>query len=281
MFVGLKIVFDVIVYRLRKIEMGNMVGTVTIALALALPWAELGYRTLFAFILNALVYLNNDYVDVELDLESADKDAVKTRFLADNLKAALWAQWVIVGVLAVMALIRDPGLLVPLIVGGGGGIWYSVHLKRMPVFDIAAMIIWGFAMPLCGSPLNQQLGLALALQLGLFSGVFETIQVMRDADEDAAEGVKTTGVVLGPARSLILARVLMAIVTLYALLVIHPIAAAVTAIALVVPFDKKRVETYWNRVKLIYGVAQLLMCAIVYYYGYSSGLLWSIARAAH
>jgi hypothetical protein len=45
------------------------------------------------------------------------------------------------------------------------------------------MIAWGVAMPLVGSPIENQDGWALALQLGLFSGVFESIQVMRNADE--------------------------------------------------------------------------------------------------
>ena len=46
----------------------------------------------------------------------------------------------------------------------------------------------------------------MALQLGLFSGVFETIQVLRDADEVAEEGVRTTAVALGKPRTLMLAR---------------------------------------------------------------------------
>jgi hypothetical protein len=45
------------------------------------------------------------------------------------------------------------------------------------------MIAWGVAMPLVGSPIENQDGWALALQLGLFSGVFESIRLMRDADE--------------------------------------------------------------------------------------------------
>jgi 4-hydroxybenzoate polyprenyltransferase len=282
MLVGLKIVVDVFVYRLRKLEMFNMGAAVLIALALALPWAEFAYRALFAFFLNALAYLNNDYFDVELDLESADKDATKTRFLADHMKEALWAQWVLIAILVVIiAASRDLGLLVPLVMGGGVCIWYSVQLKHKPLLDLLAMVIFGAGMPLCGSPLNQWLGIALALQLGLFSGVFETIQVTRDADEDAAEGVRTTGVVLGKTRAVWLARSLMLVSTAYAVLVIHPVAAAVMATALVIPFNKKRVEKYWTIVKFIYGIAFLLMCGFIYFDGRSSGLLGAITRVAN
>src|SRR6185312_5505124 len=133
---------------------------------------------------------------IQIDLASADKDADKSRYLAQHKRSALLAQWVLVGVLALVAVVYDPGPFVPLIAGGGICFWYSAKLKHTPFFDILAMIIWGVTMPLCGSPVTDHVGLLMALQLGLFSGVFETIQVMRDADEDAAEGVRTTGVVL-------------------------------------------------------------------------------------
>jgi 4-hydroxybenzoate polyprenyltransferase len=185
----------------------------------------------------------------------------------------LLAQWTLVALLAAVALFYDPGLFVPLIAGGGICFWYSAQLKHRPYLDILAMIIWGVTMPLCGSPLDSTVGLLMAVQLGLFSGVFETIQVMRDADEDREEGVRTTGVVLGKARSLTLARVQMVFCSLYALLVLQPWAAAVSAAALVVPFSEASIERYWTRVKLVYGIAWLVICAWVWWYGGRAGLL--------
>jgi 4-hydroxybenzoate polyprenyltransferase len=277
---ALKIVVGVVVYRLRKLEMANLAGAASIAVALNLPILEIGFRTLFAFFLNALVYLNNDYLDIELDLSSSDKDAQKSRYLKDNLRAALWAQWLMLGMLAVAAVAYDIGLLVPLIAGGGICAWYSAVLKRRPYVDILAMVIWGLTMPLCGSPVQSVLGFCLALQLGLFSGVFETVQVMRDSDEDAQEGVRTTGVVLGKARALWLARALMVLCSGYALCVLQPIAAAISALALALPFRPDRVEQYWTRVKLVYGVAWLFTCAWVFFTGHSDGLLISLDRGA-
>jgi 4-hydroxybenzoate polyprenyltransferase len=106
--------------------------------------------------------------------------------------------------------------------------------------------------------------------------VFESIQVMRDADEDAEEGVRTTGVVLGKQRTLILARVLMLVCTAYAAFFMHPAAAAVSAAALFIPFTESNIERYWTRVKLVYGVSWLVICAWVWLHGESSGLLASI-----
>jgi 4-hydroxybenzoate polyprenyltransferase len=273
MLAALRIIAGVVAYRIRKLEMANLAGAGSIAVALHLPIVDIAIRTAFAFILNALVYLNNDYIDIAIDLASADKDAEKSRYLAENKRAALLAQWVLVVLLAAVALVYDPGLFVPLIAGGGICFWYSAQLKHRPYLDILAMIIWGVTMPLCGSPLDSTVGLLMALQLGLFSGVFETIQVMRDADEDREEGVRTTGVVLGKARSLTLARVQMVFCSLYALLVLQPWAAAVSVGALLVPFSETSIERYWTRVKLVYGVAWLVICAWVWWFGDRAGLL--------
>jgi 4-hydroxybenzoate polyprenyltransferase len=273
MLAALRIIAGVVAYRIRKLEMANLAGAGSIAVALHLPIVDIVIRTAFAFILNALVYLNNDYIDIQIDLASADKDAEKSRYLAENKRAALLAQWTLVALLAAVALFYDPGLFVPLIAGGGICFWYSAQLKHRPYIDILAMIIWGVTMPLCGSPLDSTVGLLMAVQLGLFSGVFETIQVMRDADEDREEGVRTTGVVLGKARSLTLARVQMVFCSLYALLVLQPWAAAVSAAALVVPFSEASIERYWTRVKLVYGIAWLVICAWVWWYGGRAGLL--------
>jgi 4-hydroxybenzoate polyprenyltransferase len=273
MLAALRIIASVVVYRIRKLEMANLAGAGSIAVALNLPIADIAFRTAFCFVLNALVYLNNDYIDIQIDLNSADKDAEKSRYLAQNKRAALHAQLGLVALLVVAALVYDLGLLVPLILGGGICWWYSAQLKHRPGWDIIAMIIWGVTMPLCGSPVTHPVGLFMALQLGLFSGVFETIQVMRDADEDAEEGVRTTGVVLGKARTLTLARVQMIGCTLYALLFMQPWAAGVSLLALVLPFSDSRIEQYWTRVKLVYGVSWLVICAWVFFYGQRAGLL--------
>jgi 4-hydroxybenzoate polyprenyltransferase len=280
MLSGLRIVVGVVEYRLRKLEMANLAAAVAIAVALRLPPLDVVYRTLFAFVLNVLVYLNNDYLDVGMDLQSTGKDSEKTRYLNEHLRAALVAQIVLSAALVAFALAFDPGLLIALVIGGGVCIVYSAYFKRMPFLDIVAMMVWGLGMPLCGVPWRSILGWCMALQLGWFSGVFESIQVMRDADEDVLEGVRTTGVALGKERTLLLAKVLMIVSTAYAALVLHPAAAAVTAVALLVPFSPDAVAKYWTRVKLVYGVAWLVICALVFLQGQSAGLLIHVGRDA-
>jgi 4-hydroxybenzoate polyprenyltransferase len=273
---ALRIVAAVVIYRLRKLEMANLAAAVSIAVALRLPWPEVAYRAAFAFLLNALVYLNNDYIDVGIDLRSADKDRDNARFLAAHLKAALAAQLSMVVVLAAAAILIEPGLLIALVAGGGICWWYSARLKRVPYWDVVAMMIWGCAMPLLGSPVEHVLGWALAIQLGLFSGVFESIQVIRDADDDASQGVRTTAVALGKERTLTLARALMVASTVYLFLAVHPAAALISAAALLMPCNMERVVQYWTRVKLVYGAAWLFVCASIFFSGGSGGYLWAV-----
>jgi 4-hydroxybenzoate polyprenyltransferase len=273
MWAAIRIVRDVVSYRLRKLEMANLAAAASIAIVLRLPGADVAARVAFAFLLNILVYLNNDYVDIEIDLRSTDKDEIKSRFLAAHRGAALHAQWALVAVLAAFALGYDTGLFVPLVAGGGVCAWYSARLKNQAFLDILAMMVWGVSMPLVGSPIDRADGWGLALQLGLFSGVFESIQVMRDADDDAQGGLRTTGVVLGKERTLWLARALMVGCTAYALLVMgQPFAAGVSVLALLLPFASDQVARYWTRVKLVYGVAWLLICGTVFL-GAEAGVL--------
>jgi 4-hydroxybenzoate polyprenyltransferase len=263
---ALRILFDVIVFRVRRLEMANLAGAVAIMAVLRLPLGEAAIRAAFALVLNALVYLNNDYLDVEIDAQTPDKDRAKVAFLREHKRTALVLQWVLVGVLAALATTAD-GLWLALVLGAGVCIAYSAWLKHVPALDIVAMGIWGFAMPLCGAPLDRPLGLWLALQLGLMSAVFETIQVIRDHDADRQAGVRTTAVALGPMRSLWVARALMLISALYAALMFHPAAGAIALGTLFVPFRSDAVDKYWTRIKLISGVAWLLICAITFFYG--------------
>ena len=278
MLAAIKIVALVIADRLRKLEMANLAAAASIAVALHLDFADVTIRVAFAFLLNALVYLNNDYIDVHLDLSSPDKDTQKAQHLADNMRAAFWAQVFMAVALAAAAIALDLGLLVALVAGGGVCVWYSAVLKRRPYVDILAMMVWGIAMPLCGVPLQSTLGWVMAGQLGLFSGVFESIQVIRDADDDAVDAtVRTTGVVLGKQKTLLLARCIMAAVALYGALLLHPLAGLLAGSAFFVPYHDDRIAQYWTRVKLVYGVMWLFVCGFVFLNKTSAGLILSIS----
>jgi hypothetical protein len=94
-----RIAGEVAIYRLRRLEMANIAGAAAICLALALPVGEMAIRLAFAFGLNLLVYLNNDYLDLAADLRAPGRDDIKTRFLRDHRAAGITAQ---LGLLAML-----------------------------------------------------------------------------------------------------------------------------------------------------------------------------------
>lgn len=265
MRVELQILADVASYRLRRLEMANLGGAVAIALALHLSTGEIALRLGFGLLLNLLVYLNNDYVDGDADLQAASREHDKTAFLVAHRAAALRAQLGLLAVLAVLAAWLGGGLWIPLWVGGGVCWAYSAVLKCRPVVDVLAMMVWGMAMPMVGVPpglLENAFG--LLVMLGLFSGVFESVQVLRDVDDDRARGVRTTAVAWGPAPTLLLVRGIAALATVHAWHTFGIWVALPVAIAVVWPANTDAPVALWNRMRALCGLSFVLACHVVW-----------------
>ena len=274
---ALRILLDVVGYRLRRLEMANLAGAVAIMVVLKLPWSDVLLRTAFGAMLNIFVYLNNDYRDIALDERSPDRDRTTVSYLQMHMREAYWVQWALVMVMIAIGVLHSAGLLLALAVGGGICWAYSKTFKRMPYVDVLSMTVWGVAMPMCGFPLDQTLGWVLALQLGLFSSVFEPIQVIRDREVDAQLGLRTTAVVMGVGPTLALARILTAAAAAYAALLLHPIAGGMIALGLFVPWGAGHASRFWTAIKLIFGCAWLFACASTYLGDGSSGLWVQVA----
>lgn len=273
---ALRIVADVARFRLRRLEMANLAGAAGVAIALGLPPLEIAGRLGFGALLNLLVYLNNDVLDLEADLASTTRDPAATRFLAAHRGAANGAQLALLALLLAIAALWRPSLLLPLVAGGGLCWAYSARLKRIAGLDVAAMVAWGVAMTLVGAPLDAPLAWCLVLQLGLFSGVFESIQVLRDRPEDLAVGVRTTAVALGEAGTRRLIQLLLLASGAYAALVVHPAAGLLPLVALGLPIERGRIPAYWTRVRLLLGVTLVVELAFVAVHGRTAGLWLAI-----
>lgn len=259
-----KIIADVAWYRLRKLEMANLIAAAALCVALHLASGEFAVRLLFGALLNLLVYLNNDYADRDDDAASLTKDSAKTAFLREHLPAAVRAQLGLLVLLVIIAVFHGDGLLIALGLGGGVCWAYSAWLKRMPGVDVLAMMVWGFAMPMVAVPPGNEDGWRLLLQLGLFSGVFETIQVLRDHDEDKALGVRTTAVVLGPRATTLLSRFLLVSACLYAVFAFGWMVGIPAAVAAFMPLDPSNYSRSWNRIRALLGLTFLVECWVVY-----------------
>jgi 4-hydroxybenzoate polyprenyltransferase len=271
MLTALRILLEVAVFRLRRLEMANLAGAVSVMVALRLPVSDVVLRTGFALLLNLLAYLTNDYCDIERDLSAGRADD-KTRFLAAHRGAALGAQLVLGCALAALALATRPELLLALVLGAGLCWLYSARLKRVAFADVLVMAVCGGAMALVAVPLERPLGLLLVATLGLFSGAFELIQVLRDRREDAAAGVRTTAVRLGERGTLLLLRVWMLSTAAFAALTLHRFIGPLLALAVFVPYGTDGATTYWNRVRLVFGLTWLGVVLAVTVTGSGQGI---------
>jgi 4-hydroxybenzoate polyprenyltransferase len=271
-----KILADVAIYRLRKLEMANMFAAAAIMFALRLGWDDIAVRLGFGFLLNLLAYLTNDFYDVDQDLASPNKDHDKARYLKEHMGAAVGVQIALALILLGIAVWWSLGLLVALVAGAGICWIYSWKLKRVPYLDVLAMISWGAAMPLTGFPLDVILGWVLVGQLALFSACFESIQVIRDHDEDVRSGVRTTAVRLGVPATQVLLRVLMVLSAAYASLLLHRWIGLFLLVSVFLPLKKERADVYWNRQRMIMGIAWLAIVGWLWIFGESDGWLIGI-----
>jgi 4-hydroxybenzoate polyprenyltransferase len=268
-----RIVTDVVVYRVRRLEMANLVATLALMVTLRTGVADFAARAGFAVLLNVFAYLNNDYQDVTRDLAER-RELEKTRFLAEHRGTALVVQVALVAVLCASAALYDPGLLLAVVLGAGLCVLYSGFLKGVPILDIVAMAAWGVGMTEVAFPMGSALGWKLALQLGLFSAIFETIQVVRDHDADVKNGVRTTAVLLGPKRTLAIARGLIVVSSAYGVAVLHRYLPLVQLAALAVPASPEHVERYWTSVRLVLGVSLLAVFGWVLVTGTTNAALF-------
>ena len=265
----LRIIVDVAAYRLRRLEMANLVAAGLIMVALKLSVLEIFVRGLFGALLNLLVYLNNDYIDRDEDLGHAGRDQARTTFLHEHPGAAVRSQLGLLSLLLALALFWGGSLPWALIVGGGVCWAYSAWLKRTPGADIPAMVVWGMAMPSVALPPDTPAaGWYLLGQLGLFSGVFETIQVMRDHDEDERAGVRTSAVALGLPRMKLVLRLMLVAAGAYAGIVYHPLLAIVPLLlaGTKIP-EPAKMHFYWNRIRVGLGLVFLAECVWVWWTG--------------
>lgn len=270
---ALRIVADTARYRLEKREMGNLVTSMTLALALRLAPGDLAYRFGFGALLNVWVYLVNDCFDVELDLRAGDRVRERTRFLAAHRRVGVATSIALGAVLLALGFLHDTGLALSFAFTALVIVAYSGWLKRRPIVDLASMAAWGFSMAMVGFPLDSPAGPRFAILLALLCAVTEALQVIRDERSDAASGIRTTAVVLGPAATALVARALVLASAAYAVLFLHRFIGAALLVALPVSLRPERVDRSWDLLRVVFGLTWLALLGAWYATGRLSPLL--------
>ena len=257
--------------------MANLAASASLMIAVALPWSDMLVRMLFGLLLNLFVYLTNDAYDIEADLASPRKDHDKARFLDAHRRAVRLAQ---AGLLAALGAVAawSAGLMITYLVAVPLCWLYCARLKRAAGFDLVTIVACTVSGTMLAFPLDSALGWVLAVQLGLFSASFQTIQMIRDHDDDRAFGTRTTAVALGVPRTAALERVVVVVSAAYAIVLVHRWLGLLILLAAVLPFDAAQAARQWNRVRAIFGVAWLGIVAWVVWRGATYGLLSTVSR---
>ncbi len=260
---ALRITWESFAYRVRKRELNNLPVTVSMMLAFSLPWGDLAYRSAYSLALNIFVYLLNDYCDIDVDLASPQKDQPKTRFFAANrgagvgalvglalllLGSALLHSWLLTAVFAFNAILI---------------FFYSMWLKRWPIVDLVAMVLWGAGMTAVGAP-GTPTGWRLIGLLALLCSCYEAIQIVRDEPDDREAGVVSTAVLLGARRVAWIFRGLVVVSVAYGYFVVGSLVSLAFAAALPLPLSVEHANRTWDLTRLLFGVAWLGLLAQVY-----------------
>jgi len=270
---ALRILRDVVHYRIRKREMANLASSLTVMVVMRLGWQDIVMRFGFAMALNVLVYLLNDIFDVRADHASGTRDRDKIAFLQNNMKFGWAAASIPLGVMIGLGAMWNHELLWVLCVAGGSCLAYSARLKRLAFLDLATIFVCATAGSMLAFPLDRALGWCLAGLLGCFAMCFQVVQMVRDHDEDASFGTRTTAVVLGPQTMMRLQRVLLVLTAVYASLLVHRWVGVVLLLTVLLPFRAKEADRYWNHLRLTLGVAWLAIVVFIGWTGMSYGWL--------
>lgn len=268
-----KVLADSAGYRIRKREAGNLVTSITLAIALGLGPLDVGYRFVFGALLNLWVYLVNDCFDVEVDLKAPDRDHARARFLFDHLAIGWRVSVGLALALGVLAALHSTGLLVALVSTIAVIVAYSAILKRRPIVDLLAMAGWGLSMAFVGFPIDSTAGWRFAGLLVFLCMVTEAVQVLRDEPSDRPSGVRTTAVVLGPRATSYIARALILAASVYTTLFLHRFVGPVLLLGAFVPLSVERAARSWDALRALFGITWLVLLGSYFFSGELEGWL--------
>jgi 4-hydroxybenzoate polyprenyltransferase len=262
-----RIIADTAVYRVKKREAGNLVTSITLAIAIGLSARDVAHRLAFGVVLNLFVYLVNDCFDVDVDAHAEGRDRARSQFLAAHLAAGVASALLLAGLAAAIAGLHSRALLLVFAINVVVIVAYSRVLKRKPIVDLLCMAAWGASMALVGAPLDHPDALRLVALLALLCIVTEGVQVIRDVDSDRRASIRTTAVALGVPVTATITRLCAALAAIYATVAVHRYLGPLLFLAVVPRLDTEHASRTWDRLRLLFGATWLAIMAHLYWSG--------------
>ncbi len=254
--VSYRLLSDSILDRLKRMEANSLITNFMLLLAFHFPFVDIVIRMAITFVLNVLVYFINDFIDVEIDLASPEKDHSKARYLKEHKRKAFALIVGVSGALLILSLLYSPSVCFGVILALLIIFYYTDYLKNMAYFDVIGCFVWGVAMAWPAIPDFSPQGIKLILLIGLFTACFEIVQCVKDYEFDKKYDLRTTPIVIGISNSFIVARVLYVFSTLYAIFVL----GQPQGILLLVPIfyrTDQDMATYWMKLRVVFGIVWL------------------------
>lgn len=261
--VCLRLLGDTAKDRLQRLEANTILGNFLLLIAFHFGFIDFLIRMGITLYLNLLGYFINDYIDVEVDLANKDKDHEKALFIKEHKKAAFALILCMGSALLIFCLFYSISVCLGVIMLLLIVTIYTDYFKNRPFWDVIFIGLWGLALSWIAIPDFSLSGIKLILLLFIFGCCFETVQTLKDYEEDKKFGLATTPIVIGVHNTFILLRVLYIGAALYTILVLKEF----VGILIVVPLFFNRgqnMSVYWTKLKILCGVVWLIIMVRIY-----------------
>jgi len=249
--------------RLARLEANTIPGNFLLLIAFHFGPIDFLIRMVVTIYLNLLGYFINDYIDVEVDLASKDKDQTKALFIKHNQKTALALIIVMSAVLIVFTFLYSASVCFAVVMLLLIVTVYTKFYKNNAFLDVIFIGLWGLALSWIAIPDFSWHGIKLIVLLFIFGCCFEMVQTVKDYEEDKKFGLTTTPIRIGLDNTFFILRGLYILAAVYSLLILKELAG----ILMIFPIFFSRSQKpaiYWTKLKIVCGVIWLIIMVRVY-----------------
>ena len=258
-----KLLKDTALDRIRRLEGNTIPGNFLLLIAFHFGALDFIIRMAITLIANLLIYFINDYIDIEVDLANKDKNHSKTLFLKEHKKIALTLILYLSTALIIAAMFYSTSVCLAVVLVLLFEIIYTDNFKKKPIWDILFVGLISAALSWIAIPNFSLLGIQYIVLLFIFGCCFETVQTLKDFEEDKKFGLTTTPVVIGFHRTVYLLKGLYVLATLYAVVVLRELIGVLLLIPLFFS-TRQNMGTYWTRLKFVCGIVWIIMMVRLY-----------------
>ena len=265
-----KLLADTAKDRLVRLEANTILGNFLLLIAFHFSFTDFIIRMVITLFINVLGYFINDFIDIEVDLASKEKDKSKALFIKEHKKTALALILCMSAGLVTATLFYSQSVCFAVIMLLFIVTIYTDYFKNKAFWDVIFIGLWGFALSWIAIPDFSWQGIKLILLLFIFGCCFETVQTLKDYEEDKNFGLTTTPIVLGVPETVLILRILYIASALYAFFVLNEIVGILILIPLFFS-TTQNMGTYWTKLKLVCGVVWMVIMVRLYFHSLPPG----------